>query len=219
MPHRRNTDAWIFDLDNTLYPAHCNLFDQVDRRIGEFVSAALDLDPAEARLLQKRYFRDHGTTLSGLMQNHAIKPEDYLDYVHDIDVSGLPDGSELDRALSRLDGRKLIYTNGSTRHAENVMRQLGVSQHFEAIFDIVASEYRPKPDPAPYAEMVRLHDIDPARTVMIEDIAGNLIPAAALGMATVWVRTRHAWSHTDSDGDHVHHAIDDLVEWLEALPN
>ncbi len=218
-PHRRDTDTWVFDLDNTLYPAHCNLFDQVDRRIGEFVSAALDLDPTEARLLQKKYFRDHGTTLSGLMQHHAIKPAEYLNYVHDIDVSGLPDGFALDRALSRLDGRKLIYTNGSVRHAENVMHQLGVSRHFEAIFDIVASEYRPKPDPAPYAEMVRLHDIDPARTVMIEDIARNLIPAAVLGMATVWVRTQHDWSHTDSTGDHVHHATDDLVEWLEALPN
>lgn len=219
VPHRQNTDAWIFDLDNTLYPAHCNLFDQVDRRIGEFVSEALNLDPTEARLLQKKYFREHGTTLNGLMQNHAIKPADYLDYVHDIDVSGLPDGSELDRALSRLDGRKLIYTNGSTSHAENIMRQLGVAHHFEAIFDIVASEYRPKPDPAPYAKMVRLHDIDPARTVMIEDMARNLIPAAALGMATVWVKTRHDWSHTDSDGDHVHHATDDLVDWLEALPS
>ena len=219
VPHRRETDAWIFDLDNTLYPAHCNLFDQVDRRIGEFVSAALDLNPAEARLLQKKYFRERGTTLSGLMLNHAIKPADYLDYVHDIDVSGLPDGSDLDHALSRLDGRKLIYTNGSTGHAENVIRQLGVSQHFEAIFDIVASDFRPKPDPAPYVEMVRLHDIDPARTVMIEDIARNLIPAAALGMATVWIKTQHDWSHTDSDGDHVHYVTGDLVEWLEALPS
>jgi putative hydrolase of the HAD superfamily len=218
-PHRHDTEAWIFDLDNTLYPAHCNLFDQVDRRIGEFVSAALDLDPAEARLLQKKYFRDHGTTLNGLMQIHAIKPADYLAYVHDIDVSGLPDGTQLDLALSGLEGRKLIYTNGSTGHAENIMRQLGVSHHFEAIFDIVASDYRPKPDPAPYADMVRLHGIDPSRTVMIEDIARNLKPAAALGMATVWLRTHHDWSHDDSDGDHVHHATDDLVDWLEALPS
>jgi len=219
VPHRRHTEVWIFDLDNTLYPAHCNLFDQVDRRIGEFIAAKLNLDSTEARLLQKKYFRDYGTTLSGLMQNHAIKPADYLDYVHDIDVSGLPDGTDLDRALSRLDGRKLIYTNGSTQHAKNVMHQLGITQHFEAIFDIVASDYRPKPNPAPYTLMMRLHEIDPVRAVMIEDIARNLIPAAALGMATVWVRTQHDWSHTDSDGDHVHHAIDDLVEWLEALPN
>jgi putative hydrolase of the HAD superfamily len=219
MPHRRHTQAWIFDLDNTLYPAHCNLFAQVDRRIGEFVAAALDLDPGDARVLQKKYFREHGTTLSGLMRNHAIEPAEYLAYVHDIDMSGVPESPELDGALSQLDGRKLIYTNGSARHAENVLRRLGVGHHFEAIYDIVAADYRPKPDAAPYEDLVRRYDIDPARSVMIEDIARNLVPAAALGMATVWLRTHLDWSHDGSDGDHVHHVTDDLVAWLVALPS
>ncbi len=219
MPHRRHTQAWIFDLDNTLYPAHCNLFAQVDRRIGEFVAAALSLDPGDARLLQKKYFREHGTTLSGLMKNHSIEPAEYLAYVHDIDMSGVPESPELDGALSGLDGRKLIYTNGSTRHAENVLRQLGVTHHFEAIYDIVAADYRPKPEAAPYEDLVRRHDIDPTRSVMIEDIARNLVPAAALGMATVWLKTHLDWSHEGSDGDHVHHVADDLVAWLLALPS
>ena len=219
MPHRRRTKAWIFDLDNTLYPAHCNLFAQIDRRIGEFVAAALDLDHGEARVLQKKYFREHGTTLSGLMRHHSIKPAEYLEYVHDIDMSVVPESPALDDALSRLNGRKLIYTNGSTRHAENVLRKLGVTHHFEAIYDIVAADYRPKPDAAPYADLVRRHDIDPAQSVMIEDIARNLAPAAALGMATVWLRTHHDWSHDGSEGDHVHHVTDDLVAWLAALPS
>ena len=219
VPHRQHTGTWIFDLDNTLYPARCNLFAQVDQRIAEFVAAALDLDLVAARTLQKKYFREHGTTLSGLMQNHRIKPQDYLDYVHDIDVSGVPVSPELDGALSQLDGRKFIYTNGSTRHAENVTGQLGVMHHFEAIYDIVDADYRPKPDPAPYLDFVQRHNIDPAGAVMIEDMAGNLLPAAALGMATVWLRTHYEWSHDGSDGEHIHHVTDDLVAWLVALPS
>lgn len=217
-PHRLHTDVWIFDLDNTLYPAHCNLFAQVDQRISTFISNNLDLDPIAARKIQKTYFRKYGTTLSGLMQHHAIKPEDYLDYVHDIDVSLVPESPELDSALSTLDGRKLIYTNGSTDHAKNVTNQLGVTQHFEAIFDIAAADYRPKPDPAPYHDFVRYHDIDPTGAVMIEDMAGNLAPAAALGMTTVWLRNHYEWSHDGSEGEHIHYVADDLVQWLSALP-
>ena len=218
VPHRRHTQAWIFDLDNTLYPAHCNLFAQVEQRIGEFVATALGLGPKEARALQKKYFREHGTTLSGLMRHHSIEPAAYLEYVHDIDMSGVAEIPELDDALSALDGRKLIYTNGSAHHAENVLRQLGVRHHFEAIYDIVAADYRPKPDAAPYEYLVLRHDIDPLHAVMIEDIARNLVPAAALGMATVWLRTHLDWSREGSEGDHVHYITDDLVAWLAALP-
>lgn len=207
---------WIFDLDNTLYPAHCNLFSQVDRRIGQFIEGQLGLDQVEARLLQKHYFREHGTTLAGLMANHAIDPGAFLDFVHDIDVSPVPPSPDLDQVLARLPGRKFIFTNGSTAHADRVTGRLGVSHHFEGVFDIIAADYKPKPDPASYDKLIRQHGIVPAKAAMVEDLPRNLRPAAALGMTTVLVLTGEEWAEADRTGDHIHHVTDDLVAWLTA---
>ncbi len=207
---------WIFDLDNTLYPARCNLFAQVDRRIGQFIEGRLGLDMVEARLLQKRYFREHGTTLAGLMANHAVDPGAFLEFVHDIDVSPVEPSPLLDQALSRLPGRKFIFTNGSTAHADRVTGRLGVTHHFEGVFDIIAADYRPKPDPETYDKLIRQHGIVPTRAAMIEDLPRNLRPAAALGMTTVLVLTGEEWAETDAAGDHIHHVTDDLVGWLNA---
>jgi putative hydrolase of the HAD superfamily len=205
---------WIFDLDNTLYPARCNLFAQVDRRIGQYIEGNLGLDPVTARQLQKRYFREHGTTLAGLMAHHAVDPLAFLDFVHDIDVSPVLPSPALDDALGRLPGRKFIFTNGSTAHADRVTARLGVSHHFDGVFDIIAADYRPKPDPATYEDMIRRHRIDPAQAAMVEDLPRNLRPAAALGMTTVLVLTGEEWAEADAAGDHIHHVTDDLVGWL-----
>ncbi len=213
----RAAETWIFDLDNTLYPAASNLFAQVDVRIGAFIGNLLDLDPVAARTLQKQYFRDYGTSLRGLMERHGVDPEAYMAFVHDIDVTAVAPSPALDQALSRLEGRKIIFTNGSVAHAERVTDRLGVARHFEAVFDIAAADYVPKPEPAVYDQLVDRHDIEPRRAVMVEDIARNLVPAAALGMATVWVRSGSRWGADGADGDHVHHVIDDLAAWLEAL--
>jgi putative hydrolase of the HAD superfamily len=207
-------DDWIFDLDNTLYPARCNLFAQVDRRIGHFIEQHLGLDADAARQLQKRYFRDYGTTLHGLMAHHQIDPTTFLEFVHDIDITPVPPSPSLDLALANLPGRKLIFTNGSIAHAERVMARLGVRRHFEGVFDIVAAGYVPKPDPATYARLVRRHAIRPERAVMIEDLPRNLRPAAALGMTTVLVQTGEEWAQVDAEGGHIHHVTDDLVAWL-----
>ena len=212
-----DVETWIFDLDNTLYAPRFNLFDQVDERIGGFIARHLGVDRDAARVIQKAYFREHGTTLRGLMLNHGIDPGEFLSFVHDIDVTPVPPSPRLDAALSRLEGRKLIFTNGSTAHAENVMRRLGVSHHFDDIFDIVAADYLPKPDPVPYAVLVARYGIAPERSVLIEDIARNLEPAAALGMTTVWLRNDSEWGRAGSDGDYVDHVIDDLEAWLEGL--
>jgi putative hydrolase of the HAD superfamily len=208
-------DCWIFDLDNTLYPASCNLFDQVDRRIGAFIGELLQVDAAEAKRLQKHYFREYGTTLRGLMDHHGIAPAGFLEYVHAIDVSPVPPSPALGAALSALDGRKLIFTNGSVAHAERVMNRLGVAGHFAGVFDIVAADYQPKPNPATYAAMVERHNVDPRAAAMFEDLPRNLAPAAALGMTTILVRTTSAWAAAEEPGDHVHHDTDDLVAWLE----
>lgn len=211
-------ETWIFDLDNTLYPASCNLFAQVDRKMGDFISDLLDIPYDDARGLQKQYFREHGTTLRGLMKVHGINPVDFLDFVHDIDYSPVPRDQKLAAALDRLPGRKLIFTNGTVAHADSVLEQLGAAHHFDVIYDIIASDYIPKPNPAPYDKLVAEHDIDPASAVMVEDMAKNLLHPAALGMHTVWVRTDAEWAQNDTDSsDHIHHETDDLSAWLDDL--
>jgi len=207
-------EVWIFDLDNTLYPASCNLFPQVERKMTQFIVELLDIEHEVAHGIQKKYFREHGTTMRGLMHHHDVAPGDFLDYVHDVDLSGVPDDPVLDAHLSRLPGRKLIFTNGSTSHAERITRHLGVDHHFDDIFDIEASGYIPKPDPGVYATLIEKFDVQPSSSVMVEDMARNLQPAAELGMSTVWVRTDTTWGIEGSDQDYVHHVANDLTSWL-----
>ncbi len=217
-------EAWVFDLDNTLYPPASDLFAQVDRRMTAFVSRVLGLPADAARTVQKQYYREHGTTLRGLMTLHDVDPHAYLDFVHDIDVSPVPPDRWLDAALADLPGRKFVFTNGSTAHAERVMDRLGVARHFEAVFDIVAAGFRPKPEPATYRRMADVFGLRPPRAAMFEDIPRNLEPAAALGMVTVLVVP------PDGDGEsapygppgadrcaaqpHIDHVTDDLAGWL-----
>lgn len=212
-----SVETWIFDLDNTLYPARCNLFVQVSARMTSFIQDRFGLEPGTAKDLQRDLFRRHGTTLRGLMTEHAVDPEAFLHYVHDIDVSVVDPSPRLDRLLGALPGRKLVFTNGSVPHAERVMRRLGVDHHFESVFDIVASDFVPKPDPRPYARLVELAGFAPAGAVMVEDMAKNLAPAAALGMRTVWLRSDYDWARDGADADHVHHVAEDLVGFLESL--
>lgn len=208
-------ETWVFDLDNTLYPARSNLFTQVAARMTEFIMDRFTLDHEPAKALQRDMFRRHGTTLRGLMSEHGMNPGPFLDYVHDIDVSPIDPSPELDALLDRLPGRKVVFTNGSVPHAERVMRQLGVDRHFDLVFDIVASDYVPKPDPRPYDQLIAVSGMDPRRAVMIEDMAKNLAPAAERGMATVWLRSEHEWAMAGAEQDHVHHVAEDLIAFLD----
>jgi putative hydrolase of the HAD superfamily len=210
-----HVENWVFDLDNTLYPAACNLFAQVDVRIGEFVADLLKIGMEEALHLQKKYYHTYGTTLRGLMLHHHVDPDAFLDYVHEIDVTRIPPSPAMDAALAALPGRKIIFTNGSHRHAENVVNRLGIGGRFEAIFDIKAADFVPKPDPLTYEFMVRRHWVDPRRSAMVEDLPKNLVPAHAMGMTTVLVRTQEEWAQAGADGEHVHHVTEDLVNWLK----
>ena len=225
-PNITHIESWVFDLDNTLYPAASSLFPQIDIRMRRFIAERFGLSLDEAFALQKRYYREFGTTLRGLMLVHQMEPEDFLSYVHDIDCTVLDAAPRLDAALGRLPGRKLIFTNGSERHAENVLARLGIARHFEGIFDIKAARFIPKPQPECYRLMVERHAIDPSKALMVEDIHRNLIPAAAIGMTTLWVREDNhpdsaILNHDQADLSHIHHVTDDLTGWLErvtALP-
>jgi putative hydrolase of the HAD superfamily len=218
----KRTDVWIFDLDNTLYPADTRLFAQVDQKMGEFIAHYLGVPFAYARHLQKSYYRQFGTTLTGLMQVHKMDPTAFLDYVHDLDLSGLAEHPELAAAIRRLPGRKLIFTNGSRAHAERVAGKLGILPLFEDIFDIVAAGYVPKPDPACYDLFLKAHGVAAARAAMFEDMPHNLEAPHALGMTTVLVRsdanedhpiqrTMRSWAAPPA---HVHHMTFDLPEFL-----
>lgn len=215
-------ESWVFDLDNTLYPASSSLFPQIDVRMRRFIAERLKMDLDDAFRLQKRYYKEFGTTLRGLMLIHHIEPEEFLSFVHDIDCTVLEAAPRLDRALAALGGRKLIFTNGSERHAENVLARLVIARHFEGIFDIRAAGFIPKPQPECYRTMIERHAVDPRAALMVEDIHRNLVPAAAIGMTTLWVRED---GHPDTEvlgqdhGDlgHVHHITDDLTGWLERL--
>jgi putative hydrolase of the HAD superfamily len=216
------TQVWIFDLDNTLYPEDCNLFAQVDQRMGEFISRLLGVPLQYARHLQKTYYRQFGTTLTGLMQVHRMDPKPFLDYVHDLDLSVVKEHPELAAALDALPGRKLIFTNGSRAHAERVAGKLGVLQCFEGIFDICDAGYVPKPTASCYQHFCRAHGVDAAAAAMFEDIPVNLEAPHALGMTTVLVHTAAAsdrpvhqmirsWTEPP---EHVHHMTHDLAGFL-----
>jgi len=180
-------DTWVFDLDNTLYPHHVNLWQQVDTRIGEFVSAWLKITRDEARVIQKDYYRRYGTTMRGMMTEHGVRADDYLAYVHRIDHSPLEPNPAMGAAIARLPGRKLILTNGSTDHASAVLARLGIGDHFEAVFDIIAADLEPKPAPQTYQKFLRDHGVTPATSAMFEDLARNLVVPHQLGMTTVLV--------------------------------
>jgi putative hydrolase of the HAD superfamily len=151
------------------------------------------------------------------MIHHGVRPEDFLEFVHQIDLTPVLLDQRLDRALERLPGRKLIYTNGSVRHAQNVMGRLGVARHFETVFDIAEAAFVPKPDIAAYRALIARHGIDPARAIMLDDMPRNLAPAAELGMTTVWVKTDVSWAQPPEETHYIHHVADNLADWLHAL--
>ena len=209
-------ETWVFDLDNTLYPASSGLFPQVQARMNDYICARLGVSMDEAKALRAQYFREHGTTMHGLMAVHRVDPHEFMAFVHDVDLSCVPPNPELAAALRNLAGRKLVYTNGSVPHAENLLRHLGIDDLFDDIHDIVASEFAPKPAAAPFRAFVRRYGVEPTRALMVEDMAKNLAPAAELGMTTAWVKTGVDWAAAASDADYINYVVDDLAGFLGA---
>ncbi len=219
-----HVEAWVFDLDNTLYPHHLNLWQQVDDRIRAFIADFLKVPPDEAFRVQKDYYKRYGTTMRGLMTEHNLKPDDYLEFVHQIDHSPLEANPALGAALEKLPGRKLVLTNGTRKHAEAVMKRLDVHKHFEDVFDIAAADLDPKPLPKTYERFLTRHKVDPRKAAMFEDLARNLEVPHALGMTTVLVVPegqrevfREDWELEGHDAAHVDHVTDGLVAFLENI--
>ena len=219
-------EAWVFDLDNTLYPAGQNLFAQIDVRMTAFIQDALKVDRDEAYRVQKEFLGEYGTTLSGLMNVHGLPPGPFLDFVHDIDVSVLKADPHLAEALDALPGKKFIFTNGTVGHAENVTKQLGIADLFDDVFDIVAADYRPKPHADIYPEMLSRFGIEAHKSAFFEDMARNLTPAHKIGMKTVLVtqdgedgvaKMNMPEKYRQHDEAHIDVTITDLSGFLKNL--
>ncbi len=218
---------WVFDLDNTLYPASCDLFAQIDVRMTAFVANYLGLAPEAARALQKKYYSTYGTTLAGMMKHHQLTPRAFLDYVHDIDHSPLPVLPSLRNALIALPGRKFIFTNGSIRHAQGVTRAMKLDDIFDGMFGIEEMAFQPKPHQNAFDRFNTAFNINPAKAVFFEDLSRNLEPAHAMGYATVLVHSDKDWSHEpegarpagpyDHKPPYVDFAINDLTGFLQRL--
>ncbi len=219
-----HVETWIFDLDNTLYSHSVNLWQQVDERIREYIADFLKLTHEQAFRLQKDYYKRYGTSMRGLMTEHGMKPDDFLDFVHRIDHSPLEPNPALGDAIEKLPGRKVILTNGTRRHAAAVLERLQIERHFQDVFDIVAAELEPKPSPQTYDRFIQSLKIDPASAAMFEDLARNLAVPHALGMTTVLVVPEHSrevfredWELEGRDAPHVDHVTDDLTAFLTAI--
>jgi len=219
-----HVDTWVFDLDNTLYPHHLNLWKQVDDRIRSYVAAFLGTTAEQAFRKQKDFYRRYGTTMRGMMIEHGMDAADFLDYVHRLDYSPLAPNLPLSAALGRIEGRKLILTNGTRAHAEAILTRLAIDHHFEDVFDIVAGDLDPKPLRVTYDRFLARHGIDAGRAAMFEDLARNLEVPHALGMTTVLVVpersravVRESWELEGHDAGHVDHVTDDLAGFLDAV--
>ncbi|MEG3123920.1 pyrimidine 5'-nucleotidase [Sphingomonas sp. GB1N7] len=213
LAHIRN---WIFDLDNTLYPASARLFDKIDAKMGAYISERLGVDLDEARRIQKGYFHHHGTTLAGLMADHEVEPHEFLAYVHDIEMDVLEENAPLAAAIAKLPGRKIVFTNADTPYATKVLGRLGLGESFEAIHDIHAMDLAPKPQASAYAGLCAAFDLDPKHSLFAEDMARNLKPAKAIGMTTLWVDNGSEQT-PDETHEHVDFITHDISHWLNAI--
>jgi putative hydrolase of the HAD superfamily len=223
-PGFKHVEAWVFDLDNTLYPHHLNLWQQVDERIRDYIVNLLKITRDEAFRLQKDYYRRYGTTLRGLMEEHGLEPDEFLEIVHQIDRSPLTPNPALGAAIAALPGRKFILTNGTRHHADAVLCRLEIEQHFDDVFDIKAAELEPKPRPQVYERFLAHHQVDPAKAAIFEDLARNLEVPHALGMTTVLVVPegagvvlREDWELAGRESPHVDHVTDDLAGFLRGI--
>jgi len=217
MKNLENIKFFIFDLDNTLYSGQTKVFDKIDKKMSAYISKKLNVDLISAKEIQKKYFFEYGTTLRGLQKNFAIDPYEYLKYCHDIDVSFLKKDLALREELIKIKEKKYIFTNSSNAHAQNITKQLGIQDLFDGIHDIVDADFIPKPSIEAYIKIIKKFDINPKKTLFIEDIAKNLEPAYSLGMKTVWLENKNIFAAKHSNEPYVNYKTKVLSDFLKQI--
>ena len=217
MKELSNIKFWLFDLDNTLYSGDTKVFDQVDKKMSKFISDKLKVSLEEAKKIQKNYFHEYNTTLNGMIKNHDIDANEFLEFVHDVDLGFLKKDDALRDQIAKLEGKKIIFTNGSRAHASNVTSKIGIEQLFDGVFDIVDSDFYPKPSVKPYKKIIENYKIKPEYCIFFEDIARNLKPAYELGMKTVWIENNEPWAAKHSDEKFVNYKTESLTKFLKEI--
>ena len=208
---------WLFDLDNTLYSGDTKVFDQVDKKMSKFISEKLKVSEEEAKKIQKNYFHEYNTTLNGMIKNHDIDAKEFLEFVHDVNLDFLKKDEFLESQISKLNGKKIIFTNGSKAHAANVTGRIGIDKLFDGVFDIVDSDFYPKPSIEPYKQIIENYKIEPEYCIFFEDIARNLKPAHELGMKTVWIENDEPWAAKYSDSEFINYKTKNLANFLKEI--
>tara|TARA_B100000579_G_scaffold432647_1_gene449855 strand:- start:511 stop:1176 length:666 start_codon:yes stop_codon:yes gene_type:complete len=208
---------WLFDLDNTLYSGQTKVFDQVDKKMSSFISKKLNIPVEEAKKIQKEYFHKYSTTLSGMMKHHNIDANEFLEFVHDVNLDFLKEDKDLEIEISRIKGKKIIFTNGSKAHAKNVTKKIGIDKLFDGVFDIVESNFIPKPSLEAYKMLIQKYKIEPQYCILVEDIARNLKPAHELGMKTVWIKNDEPWAAEFSNEKFINYRTENLTSFLKEI--
>lgn len=207
-----HVDTWVFDLDHTLYPPEACLFGQIEQRMTDWLVSRLGLDPVTADKKRAAWWASHGTTLSGMMAEYRdADPDDFLDYVHRVDLGHLAPDPALTTGLGRLPGRRIVFTNGSADHADRVLRARGLTDAFDAVYAIEHADYVPKPNRAAFDRVLAMAEVVAGRAAMFEDSPDNLRVPHAMGMATIHVAPERA------EGAHIHHHTDDLPAFLSQI--
>ena len=217
MKELKKIKYWLFDLDNTLYSGDTKVFDQVDKKMSKFISEKLKVNEAEAKKIQKNYFHEYNTTLNGMIKNHDIDANEFLEFVHDVNLDFLQKDEFLENQINKLNGKKIIFTNGSKAHAANVTKKIGIDKLFDGVFDIVDSDFYPKPSMKPYKKIIENYNIEPEYCIFFEDIARNLKPAHELGMKTVWIKNKEPWAAEYSDAEFINYKTDNLANFLKEI--
>ena len=216
---KNQVNTWIFDLDNTLYSADSGIFQQVHELMGKFVSNHLNIDIDEAKKIQKNYYKQHGTTLRGMMDNHGVDPDHFLAEVHRLDYSIVGPNKELNIELKKLEGRKIIYTNANMQHTIDVLERIELSNFFDDIYDIKMANYIPKPEIAPYEQLIKQFNIDAKNAAMFDDIAKNLVPAKKVGFTSVWIDAGYENFSDDikASKSYLDHETTNITKFLESV--
>ena len=217
MKNLANIKNILFDCDGVLYQDLEAVFGQVSKKMTEYISKKLNIDLIKAKELQTNYFHKYNTSLNGLMIHHDIPPREFLDYVHDIDLSFLEKDKTLRYELENIKLNKYVFTNGSKEHVKNITTHLGINNQFDGVFDIVDAEYHPKPEAKAFDLMVQKFKIDPNETLYIEDIAKNLSIGKERGTITAWLINDEYWGKKESEKDYIDYKIENLSLFLKEI--